>query len=82
MVIIKVRNNTGVIGRCDAKCHNAVTEDCHCVCGGAFHGVGERIAREDRNHITDEEIRSILCTAKGAVHVTIKRPPIQMELFK
>lgn len=28
------------IGRCDARCHNAKTSRCTCVCGGLNHGVG------------------------------------------
>lgn len=27
-------------GRCDAKCHDATSPDCDCVCGGVNHGVG------------------------------------------
>jgi hypothetical protein len=26
--------------RCDASCWNATKPECHCICGGALHGVG------------------------------------------
>jgi hypothetical protein len=33
-------NSEGVYGRCDAKCHEAKEPDCHCICGGRYHGRG------------------------------------------
>lgn len=29
-----------IIGRCDAKCHDAKGPKCTCICGGMNHGVG------------------------------------------
>jgi len=63
--------------RCDATCHEAAGEDCNCICGGAFHGVGGRIAVEDRDTLTDEEIREI----NRWTSATIKRLEIQATLF-
>ena len=31
-------------GRCDARCYDATTPGCFCVCGGMNHGVGEKQA--------------------------------------
>lgn len=42
--LIAVYNSDGCVGRCDAKCYNAVTSYCECVCGGANHGVGMKQA--------------------------------------
>jgi hypothetical protein len=28
--------------RCDANCHNATGDTCHCICGGHFHGAARR----------------------------------------
>lgn len=36
--IISVYNSHGLVGRCDARCHNAKEPECDCVCGGSFHG--------------------------------------------
>jgi len=54
--IISVYNNQGLVGRCDARCHEAKTMDCHCICGGAFHGVGSKIAAEDRFTLSVQDI--------------------------
>jgi len=34
-------------GRCDAKCYDAKTPRCDCICGGANHGVGRNQAIEN-----------------------------------
>ena len=31
---------------CGKRCHRAVTATCRCWCGGVFHGVAGRLARE------------------------------------
>ncbi|RMH70190.1 MAG: hypothetical protein D6675_10330 [Gemmatimonadetes bacterium] len=50
-VLIEVRNSSGVIGRCDAKCYDAETQECHCICGGQNHGAGlERAIRNTRKY--------------------------------
>lgn len=38
--LMTVHNSEGLAGRCDARCYNATTPDCHCICRGANHGVG------------------------------------------
>ena len=38
--LVAVYNSDGCVGRCDAKCYDAVEPDCHCVCGGKNHGAG------------------------------------------
>lgn len=38
--LIEVRNSSGVVGRCDARCYNAKNPDCDCICGGKNHGAG------------------------------------------
>ena len=78
--IIKVVDNHGTIGRCDAKCHEAELPDCHCVCGGAFHGVGTEIAVEDRSFLTDDEILENIKTSAGS-RARVFRKPEQKELF-
>lgn len=37
---IAVYDSEGCRGRCDAKCHDARSPDCDCICGGRLHGVG------------------------------------------
>ena len=38
--LIVISNPRAEIGRCNAKCYNAKTTDCDCICGGMNHGVG------------------------------------------
>jgi hypothetical protein len=33
-------------GSCDAKCYNAMRNECNCSCEGALHGVGREAAIE------------------------------------
>lgn len=77
--IITVYDNHGEVGRCDARCHEARSFDCNCVCGGAFHGVGTKIAVEDRLLLTDREI---LCDSAALLNARVLRKPEQLELFK
>lgn len=35
------------LGRCDAKCYNATSEKCKCICNGENHGVGLNQAVEN-----------------------------------
>jgi len=46
--LIEVRGGDGeLIGRCDARCYEATTPDCDCVCGGMNHGAGRSRAIEN-----------------------------------
>jgi len=40
-------NSSGITGRCDAKCYNAKTQECHCCCGGSNHAKGLQQATEN-----------------------------------
>jgi hypothetical protein len=51
-------NSEGEKGRCDAKCHNATTPHCDCMCGGRYHGSGangtfEEVRREHAAEILE-----------------------------
>lgn len=50
--VLAVYNGDGIVGRCDAKCHQATTRDCDCICGGRNHGCGTGRAIENtRRHL-------------------------------
>jgi len=51
--LISVHNSDGLVGRCDARCHDATSEDCDCVCGGRNHGVGEDQAIENTREMAE-----------------------------
>ena len=65
--VITVSNSEGVVGRCDAKCHNASEPECDCICGGRLHGVGaENAITVNTDEIDpDGEIRKAWAKANG-----------------
>jgi len=80
--VIAVYNSEGCVGRCDARCHEAKGFDCKCICGGALHGVGSKIADEDSLTITTTEIIDE-CRKLGIDgHLRIWRLVKQFELFE
>ena len=79
--VIAVYNLAGCAGRCDAKCHKAKGFDCKCICGGALHGVGTKIAQEDRGHLSDEEILAEGQRFSSGGYLRLFRPAEQLELF-
>lgn len=81
MVIFAVYNSDGCVGRCDARCYDAKGFDCHCICGGANHGVGEKIAREDSQYIPDEEIIADARKLGIGGHLWVFRRAAQLKLF-
>ncbi len=81
MVIFEVRNSDGFVRRCDGRCYNATGTECACICGGVNHGVGEKVAREDREYLSDQDILSNSHAPAADKTLTVTRPPLQMELF-
>ena len=55
-----VYDSDGCVGRCDAKCHNAKGDVCHCICGGLNHGCGFAQARENIKKLTDVYLKENL----------------------
>lgn len=53
MTLIAVYNSEGCVGRCDARCYEATTPDCECICGGANHGAGLRMAQENTRRMAE-----------------------------
>ena len=52
--LISVHTSDGCVGRCDAKCHEATSPHCDCVCGGMNHGVGhDRAVENTRAHAAE-----------------------------
>jgi hypothetical protein len=42
--LIALYTSDGCVGRCDAKCYDAAQPECDCICQGANHGAGKRLA--------------------------------------
>ncbi len=55
--LIEVRNSSGVVGRCDAKCYNAKHPECDCICRGKNHGAGYQQAVENTRDLAEKWIK-------------------------
>lgn len=54
--LIAVFNSDGCVGRCDAKCYNATSPECECVCGGMNHGRGIKMATDNTRELAEQWI--------------------------
>lgn len=68
--LIKAGGNEGATRRCDARCYQAQTRGCACVCGGMNHGAGlERALQNTADHAqllaTKSELTLTLPLAAG-----------------
>ena len=52
--LIAVYTSEGCVGRCDAKCYDAQSADCDCICGGTNHGAGLELAIENTRERVEE----------------------------
>lgn len=78
--LIAAYNSDGCIGRCDAKCYNATTHDCTCICGGLNHGAGIQKAQENTSLLAEvwmEEYKK----QHPQEELTFKVPKHQLSLF-
>lgn len=57
--LISAGNSEGTYGRCDAKCYNAESGNCHCICGGMNHGKGLAEATRLTSNMAAGEVRDI-----------------------
>jgi hypothetical protein len=51
--LIAVYNSEGCVGRCDAKCYDAKSPACDCICRGRNHGAGIERASETTRDIAE-----------------------------
>lgn len=81
--MIAAYNSDGCVGRCDAKCYDATTPDCHCICGGANHGKGKKQAMENTEALAEAWIEAYSKQHPEAKRFTIPaRKTIQPENSK
>lgn len=81
--LIAVYTSDGCIGRCDAKCYNATSPGCECVCGGKNHGAGLTQAVDNTKMLADQWLKDYT-ESKGLDTWTAEIPakdPIQLPLF-
>ncbi len=79
--LISVYNSGGCVGRCDARCHNALSDTCDCVCGGMNHGVGLRRAVSNTQEYAEDMVRKYASEKnldRNNIHTNV--PARQIEL--
>ena len=65
---IAVYTSEGCVGRCDARCHDAVSRDCDCICGGRLHGVGSENALAENTRLFADDVLAAELEAFAARH--------------
>jgi len=70
MTLIIAGKSEGTHGRCDSKCHDAMEPECHCICGGHFHG--KRSGSAELREAVKEHAEELL--------VSLRSRGIQFEL--
>jgi len=77
--LIASYNSEGCTGRCDAKCYNATSPDCDCICGGRNHGKGQKQAAENNRQFCQEMIEAWNKTHPDTTKIDF--PSVQLALF-
>lgn len=72
-LIILKKADGSLLGRCDAKCHNAKGSKCTCICGGMNHGVELNQAIDNTR-----EHKDVLMDAQEAGEFIIKEGQYQL----
>jgi hypothetical protein len=81
--LIAVYNSEGCVGRCDAKCYNAESPHCDCICGGRNHGVGKNRAIQNNEEMCAgwlEEFKKRHPELAGQ-ELRMQREELQLDLF-
>ncbi len=87
--LLSYNSSGGDSGRCDAKCYDATSAPCDCICGGRNHGVGEtraieqtvaaaRSMLEEHSHKTGRPVYEYMIGGESERQVSLfepKRPP-------
>jgi len=47
LILLRQKRGRGRARICNSDCYDARSKECHCVCGGLNHGVGEEQARKN-----------------------------------
>jgi len=80
--LIAAYNSEGCIGRCDAKCYNAESPDCHCICGGKNHGVGLKKAIDNTRELAESWIEQYRADHPDVTQFEIDaKDPVQLPLL-
>lgn len=79
--LISAHNSEGCIGRCDAKCYNATTPECDCICGGMNHGAGIVQAADNTSELAEKWIEEYQQKHDEPLEFKVMPKPIQLPMF-
>lgn len=65
MVTLIRHGNSEGERRCDARCYNAKSDTCDCICGGKNHGRGLATATKNVNEFAKDMIDNIIDHSTG-----------------
>ncbi len=77
--LIAAYGSDGCEGRCDAKCYEATSPVCTCICGGMNHGAGLQKAVENTTAMCEQWIEDWKQSHPETERVDV--PNVQMSLF-
>ncbi len=80
--LISWSNSNGNQGRCDAKCYEATSPDCDCICGGRNHGAGKTKAIENTRSLAERMIDEFATTREQAenLQASINQDIYQLQM--
>ena len=79
--LIAVYNSDGCIGRCDAKCTEATTPECTCICGGMNHGAGRDKAIANTREMAERWITEYAKEHGPIVKAELGQDVLQLSLW-
>jgi len=78
--LISVYNSSGLVGRCDAKCYDAIDQKCTCICAGANHGAGQQKAIGNMERMAQTWIQEYTKANHLGPDAVWQVPSIQLQL--
>jgi hypothetical protein len=77
--LIAAYGSEGCEGRCDAKCYEATTPICTCICGGMNHGKGRQKAIENTTVLAERWMAEWKTSHPDTERFEV--PDVQLSLF-
>jgi hypothetical protein len=83
MTLIAVYTSDGCVGRCDARCYNATSSSCDCICRGMNHAKGLTVARDLTSDAVISKLGDEWCKEHGIERRSARvESSVQRELFQ
>jgi len=78
--LVSVYDGNGLVGRCDARCYDAIDQKCTCICAGKNHGVGQQKAIENTERMVETWIEEYTKSNHLGPDAVWEIPSIQLLL--